>query len=301
MYSQNDLVSVIIATHQRTDLLLRALRSVCGQTHRALDIIVVDDNAGLPVRSDVAAIIASLADSRIRLIQNDQRLGGALSRNVGIAAAKGDLVAFLDDDDLYLPDKLEKQYRLFQQRQDPRLALVYCYTAAYDQHGILLREYRHDHTGCCVYEAMRDCIAATSQWMCSRHWLNRVGGFDDVPCKQDSMVMVKLLTQGAVIDRVPELLSHYHQHAGPRISGGDPAVRIAGETALWALCRAHDDLLLPRQRTLVDHSFACRLLPCYVQQRDRKNALRMLTLLLKRPLSVETLRVVRQSYLLIRG
>lgn len=90
--------SVIITTYDRQHLLLEAIDSVLGQTVQDLELIVVDD------ASPLAATVPS--DSRVRLIRLQQNGGVGQSRNVGLAAARGKFIAFLDDDDVYEPDRL---------------------------------------------------------------------------------------------------------------------------------------------------------------------------------------------------
>ena len=113
-------VSVVVATHARPRYLERALRSVLAQTHPAREIIVVDDNAGLPsARAQTTALIASLraelpaGTSLIHRILPES-LGGAGARNRGAGEATGEYLAFLDDDDWWLPEKLEKQVAAFE-------------------------------------------------------------------------------------------------------------------------------------------------------------------------------------------
>jgi glycosyltransferase involved in cell wall biosynthesis len=113
------LVSVIIPTIRRPDLLRRAIGSVLSQTLRELEVIVVVDG---PDAATMAAL-ATETDPRIRVISNAHSLGAGRSRNVGVAQASGRFVAFLDDDDEWLPAKLEKQVHLAGDRDD---VLVTC-------------------------------------------------------------------------------------------------------------------------------------------------------------------------------
>jgi len=98
-------VSVIIPTLRRPVLLERALRSVLGQTFRHYEIIVVID--GPDTETDPAAITA--LDERIRVLSLPSNVGLAEARNVGIRHAQGRYIALLDDDDEWLPRKLEYQ------------------------------------------------------------------------------------------------------------------------------------------------------------------------------------------------
>lgn len=103
------LVSVVVPTFNRPVLLLETLRSILAQTYRELDVIVVDNHSSY----DVAAAVASLGDPRVRLLQihNEGFIGA--SRNLGIAQARGSLVAFCDDDDLWEPQKIYDQLKAF--------------------------------------------------------------------------------------------------------------------------------------------------------------------------------------------
>lgn len=105
------LVSCIIPSFKRTDTLRRAINSILSQTYKNLEILVVDDN----LREDeysksLREIIKEYEnDSRVKLIVQEKHINGAEARNAGIRASNGEYVAFLDDDDEWLPEKLEHQ------------------------------------------------------------------------------------------------------------------------------------------------------------------------------------------------
>ena len=99
------LVSVIIPTYKRMDLVPRAIACVRRQTHTNLEIIVVDD--GSP--DDTQSVVRAIADTRIRYIRHEKNKGLPAARNTGIMAARGAFIAFLDDDDEWAPEKLVRQ------------------------------------------------------------------------------------------------------------------------------------------------------------------------------------------------
>lgn len=111
--------SVIIPTHDRPELLARALRSVHAQTVPAAEIIIVDDASTPPL-----ILPAELSTPRTRIISVKQAVGGAAARNLGLAQAACPVVAFLDDDDEWLPKKMEKQLLYF--AEHPAAVLVSC-------------------------------------------------------------------------------------------------------------------------------------------------------------------------------
>src|SRR6266508_5650845 len=103
-------VTVVIPTHDRCALLALTLRSVLWQRDVELEVVVVDDGSS----DDTAAVVAGLGDTRVRLVRHPTAQGVSAARNRGIAEARGAWVAFLDDDDLWAPDKLARQLQAAQ-------------------------------------------------------------------------------------------------------------------------------------------------------------------------------------------
>jgi glycosyltransferase involved in cell wall biosynthesis len=101
-------VSVIIPTHNRASLLGRAVNSVLSQTFIDFELIIVDDASN----DQTDLVVKSFADRRIKYIHHEVNGGEAESRNTGIRNAQGEYIAYLDDDDEWLPRKLEKQVRV---------------------------------------------------------------------------------------------------------------------------------------------------------------------------------------------
>jgi glycosyltransferase involved in cell wall biosynthesis len=99
------LVTVIIPTYRRADLVPRAIRSVLAQTHRHFEAVIVDDCSP----DDTAAAVRAIADPRIRYVRHERNKGLPAARNTGVRAARGSYIAFLDDDDEWKPHKLERQ------------------------------------------------------------------------------------------------------------------------------------------------------------------------------------------------
>lgn len=114
-------VSVVIPTHNRPELLKRAVDSVLAQTYQDFEIIVIDD--GTEKRAD--STMDKTLDKRIIYIKNEKSVGAPASRNIGIKRASGEFIALLDDDDEWYPQKLEKQLHIFDKFGE-EVGLVYC-------------------------------------------------------------------------------------------------------------------------------------------------------------------------------
>jgi glycosyltransferase involved in cell wall biosynthesis len=109
MDKKNPTVSVILPTYNRAKLIDRAIKSVLGQTYQDFELIIVDDGSN----DNTKDVVNSFDDKRIRYVWHKENKGANAARNTGIAMARGKYVAFQDSDDEWLPEKLEKQMRVF--------------------------------------------------------------------------------------------------------------------------------------------------------------------------------------------
>ncbi len=123
-------VSIIIPTYNRTQYLGKTLSSIFQQTFQDFEIIVIDD--GSP--SDENLILCQTY-KKVSYIKIENSGGPAKPRNIGIKLAKGKYIAFIDDDDLWLPTKLEKQVAILEQNSD--FGLVHSCCEVIDENGIL--------------------------------------------------------------------------------------------------------------------------------------------------------------------
>jgi glycosyltransferase involved in cell wall biosynthesis len=116
------LVSVVLPTRDRPDQVAEAVRSVLAQSHRNLQLIVVDDGSTHSVEDLLGR--RGIDDSRLTTLRLESSLGAAAARNAGLERAEGELVAFLDDDDTWTPNKLDLQVEFLSSR--PYVGMVSC-------------------------------------------------------------------------------------------------------------------------------------------------------------------------------
>lgn len=114
MAHNNPVVSVILPTYNRANILAKAIESVLSQTYKNFELIIIDDAS----TDDTGAVIKNFDDDRIKYIEHTQNEGAPAARNTGIGHARGEYVAFQDSDDEWLPSKLEQQLRAFQNASD---------------------------------------------------------------------------------------------------------------------------------------------------------------------------------------
>lgn len=110
MSSEHPAVSVVIPTYLRPELCARAVRSALDQSFKQIEVLVVVDGMDEPTER----ALGQISDPRLRVLVPPRHLGNADARNFGIEQARADWIAFLDDDDLWMPEKLQQQMELAQ-------------------------------------------------------------------------------------------------------------------------------------------------------------------------------------------
>jgi glycosyltransferase involved in cell wall biosynthesis len=184
------MVSVILPTHNRADILSRAIKSALEQSYEDIELIIVDDFS----TDETKSVIETFKDARIRYVRLDRVSGGSAARNVGIDLSRGEFIAFLDDDDEWLPEKIEKQMEKFKQgAQD--LGLIY--TGAIIITPDIKEEIVTPKIGGHIYKKQlkEDNIHSTSTWLVKKEcFLNPyVGKFDEtLPARQDYDLSLRL-------------------------------------------------------------------------------------------------------------
>lgn len=198
------LVSVIIPTHNRPALLPRAVRSVLAQTFQDFEIIIVDDGT-----ESVTPVLKKFDDTRIRYIKNEGRHGGGAARNRGIKEARGEFVAFLDDDDEWLPEKLERQIQVL--KEHPEAVASFSGVRALKEDGTFLYEHGIGRFG--IVHPLEETLARpfiwTSALVVRRGTLLEELFDESLPKNQEWDLEIRLLTRGSFA-AIPDVLVVLH-------------------------------------------------------------------------------------------
>lgn len=253
------LVSVILPTRDRVDMLSRAVDSVLAQSERDLELIVVDDASTDGTASYLAALAAR--DARARSIRNATPGGGPAARNTGMAQARGDWIAFIDDDDEWLPKKLERQLATLR-ASATAVASSCSYIVKRASGGSRVVTVPENVT---LRQLFTDnLLGGASMCLCSGQVLRQIGGFDvGFRSAQDLDLWVRLRQRGE-IRGCREVLVVHRAHSGTRISTNMQS-QYLGARHFYFKHRHLMDKVLRRHRVAYS---------CFIMSRQPKRGLR---------------------------
>lgn len=219
-----DLVSVVIPTYKRPDRLALSLDSILNQTYKNIEVVLVDDNGIGSEYDDATARVAqkySKVFNNFVYVKNKVNLGGGGARNEGIRFSNGVFVAFLDDDDLFVPEKIELQINKFRESELDNLGFVYCQMTVFDDvTGLELSRTNNFFRGNKkpFIENMKGCIAGTPTILIKKSVLEHIQGFRLLKSGQDWALILDVLEWGYNIDYLSESLVNVYVSPRERIS-----------------------------------------------------------------------------------
>lgn len=205
---EKGLVSVIIPTYNRARMITRTIDSVLHQTYSQLEVIVVDDCSP----DNTGEVVKSYEDPRVRYIRQETNQGAPAARNRGLALAKGEFIALLDDDDDWLPPKLEIQVAQFRSNP-PEVGLLYCGCNVVLREGKTVVERREPrYRGAVFREMLSYNFVPSVTPLLRREVFRRCGGYDEsFPSNQDWEMWVRVAREFE-FEFVPDVLANYYIH-----------------------------------------------------------------------------------------
>jgi len=245
-------VSVIIPTHDRADFVSEAIASVLAQEHAAGEVVVVDDNSG-----DHTQEVLSEFGNAVRVLRSETNIERGAARNLGARRADGEMLAFLDSDDIWEPQKLARQLDAVGDRAPSVTGIRFI-----DRRGQSFGRPYLPHTASeqelPIYNY---CLASPSTMLVPKTAFEDVGGFPEERVYQGSedwIFLVQLLWQGWPIRVVREPLVGYRVHPD---SGTQRPENL--ERSMWAACRWIDEQSTGPPRLAANrHSRAAAAIGC---------------------------------------
>lgn len=207
---KNEIVSVIIPTYKRAEKLSRAIDSVLNQTYKNIEVIVVDDNnQNTKFRLITEKIMDQYKnDSRVKYIKHEVNRNGAAARNTGIVKSNGEFIAFLDDDDWFYTEKIEKQVKYLMRHKD--YDGVYCWRI---QNG---KAIKGKYIGDLSKEILlMEFTPTTSSLLFKKNSMLQIKMFDEnFKRHQDFELLLKYFRNGYKLGYIPNVLVEIGQNDG---------------------------------------------------------------------------------------
>ena len=216
-------VSVIIPTHNRAALLPRAVSSVLAQTYGDFELLIIDDAS----TDDTPQVIAGFSDRRIRSFRQDANRGASAARNLGLANALGEYIAFLDDDDEYVRTRLEEQVA-FLDAAPLDIALVHGWMERCDDSTGQHTPARGSAANGNVFETALSCgrIAVTITILARASVVREMGGFrEDLSIGEEGFLLCTI-AEKYNIGFLPQVAAIWHvNHRYPRLTASESSNR----------------------------------------------------------------------------
>jgi len=227
-------ISVLIPTYNREKELYQSIKTVIDQTYKGnIEIVIIDDSKESlkeNIEKNFSRLLKKKGNIKINYIHKAKKEGSPLARNIGIEKSKGEYIAFLDDDDLWLPEKLEKQAKILDENE--KVALVVCNSLdkrfGRERISRPLKMVSHE----LILKSFN--LSSSSTYLIRKSAIEKVGGFDislpsaqeydlairiskikDVKCV-DEVLMIQNATDGQISEnwnkKIRGLLSVYNKH-----------------------------------------------------------------------------------------
>ena len=253
-------VSVVIPTYNRPKVLMQSIKTVLNQTYKGeIELIIVDDSKK-SLKQEIDKEFKKNLDKnrKINYIHNAKKEGAPKARNLGIQKAKGEYLAFLDDDDIWIPEKIEKQVKIMEKNKE--IALVICHSLDKRFGDERINKPPENITHEMVLKSFN--LSSTSSYLVRKDTLEKIGSFDiSLPSAQEydlairisknhqvycvpEMLMIQNATKGQISEdwnrKIKGLISIYHKHGHDYnsisiIDGVMNRIKFVGMLALFSM------------------------------------------------------------------
>lgn len=195
MNYEQGLVSVIIPTYKRADSLKKTIDSVLNQTYGNIEVLIVNDNvSGDEYSLQLRHLLNEIPDNRVKLVEQEKHINGAAARNAGIRVAKGEYISFLDDDDTWEKEKIERQIVILG-KLDDSWGAVSCLIKTYSN-GSLLRCALPYRSGNILLDILqRRTGLGMGSLLIRREALDQCGYFDEKLRRHQDLQLFAFLTE----------------------------------------------------------------------------------------------------------
>lgn len=211
-------VSVIIPTYNRGKFIGAAIQSVLNQTFQDFEVVVVDDGS----TDQTGDVVKAFASGKVKYVYQPNR-GRSNARNHALGLAKGRYIAFLDSDDLYLPDKLALQVDYMDSH--PEIGMIYTSAYCIDENGARMKDEYEATVSGWVYEHIAFFVPVTITLptaMVRKEVFDKVGGFDEAMERFEDTDMWRRISKHYQINALHERTCLLRTHTDNILAAQDP-------------------------------------------------------------------------------
>lgn len=245
------LISIVLPTYDRQHYLAETIGSIFGQTLQDWELIIVDDGSGTQTRAYLETLQGL---SKVRLIWLPHSGTPAVARNAGIRAARGDYIAFMDSDDVWLPHKLECQLASLMQRTDrgwSQTSFLFMDAAGNPE------RYMPAADGW-IFELLLsgETVIALPSVLISRSLLEELGGFNETRVTSEDYELWLRCALRSAVDAIPEPLTRvrrHQEHYGQPVGAVQNCLRVVDEFVDNGFTVGLESLVRRRRATLLAH------------------------------------------------
>lgn len=199
-------ISIIIPTYNRRDRILKSVNSVLEQSYPVKEVIVADDCS----QDDTEEVLKEIQDPRVKYFKLPENRGAGGARNYGVDRAQSDIIAFHDSDDIWLPEKIERQMEVYENQTDAGLVYTaYAYRER-SKYGILHVIPQVDGTRNLSGNIFRDLLIRNSigapTILMRKKIFYEIGGFDETLCSLEDWDFVIRVAEKYPIGFVPDVM-----------------------------------------------------------------------------------------------
>ena len=254
------LVSVIVPTYKRAEKIARSIESILNQDYPNIEVLVANDNTPGSSECDETnnRIAAFLVTGRLKILQTSGSTGGGAARNFACRQASGEYLAFLDDDDVFLPGKVANQLN-FMLKHD--LEMSYQDVEWHNEDGKLVELRKMDRVKEFSKEGLLRAhlvspISPTAIYMLKKELFDRTEGFGETPTGQDWFLMLRCIEADGKIGYMPGSYVWQYLHDG-RLSLGKN--KLEGEKLIYEFKKQYYDILDSSERRYIDFRYHASL------------------------------------------
>lgn len=220
------LISVVMPAYNTEKTIDQAIQSVIDQTYKNLELIIIDDCSSDETVKRINAFVCK--DSRLRLLQNEKNTGVAMSRNRGVEEASGEWIAFLDSDDIWMPEKLEKQYKRL--LSTPGCSICFTGSAFMNEQGAYYHYKLSVPCQLTYYDLLKQNLISCSSVLVKKETVKKFPMKNDSMIHEDLVTWLKILKDGSCAVGINEPLLIYRLHKNSKSGNKLRAARMQWNT-----------------------------------------------------------------------